>query len=179
MMERRIEHRDLGSVFTEQLACRQNALDVVGIMQRREVDAIFYALQHLVVDERRLGEPLAAMDHTMADRLNIGGAADLGYTGLVRRDVAHQVVQRRRNVSQRRGELLLGLVLPLEGDDRFAPGALDLTPTKTLILVLLDALQVSCNNLKLQAGTSGVKDKNIHAKLTFVGSMAFQEFFRG
>ena len=56
MVERGIEHRHLRSVLAEQLARSQNALDVVGIVQRRKIDTVFNALQHFVVNQCRLGE---------------------------------------------------------------------------------------------------------------------------
>ena len=66
----------------------------------------------------------------------------------------------------------------MEGDDGLSTGALNFAAAETIVLVLLNALQVGCNDLKLQAGASGVEDKNIHAKWTLVGSMAFHTVFR-
>ena len=51
---------------------------------------------------------------------------------------------------------------PLECNNRFAADALDFTAAKTFVLVLFDAIQIGGNNLKLQAGTSGVQYKDVH-----------------
>ena len=107
------------------------------------------------------------MNYAMANGVNIGRAPDLRHARSVGGDVANQVIQRRRNVSQRSRELLLCFFTRLKGDNRFAADALNFTPAKTLVLVLFDAIQIGGNDLKLQAGTSGVQYKDIHQVISF------------
>ena len=77
MMEGGVEDRHLGNILAEELARRHDALEVVRIMKRGQIDALFNALQDLAVDERRLGKQLAAVHYAMAHGLNVSRAFDL------------------------------------------------------------------------------------------------------
>ncbi len=83
VMERGVEHGDLRHPRSEELARRQDSPDVVGIMQRRQVDAIFNALQHLVVDQRRFFEHLSAMHDAVPHGVNVAGAMNGRHLRLV------------------------------------------------------------------------------------------------
>src|SRR5271166_3575360 len=106
MMKRGIEYGHLGNVLAKELSRRQDALDVVRVVKRRKINAVFNSLQDLAVDKGRLREQLAAMHNAMPNRLNVTRILDLGDSRFVGGNESDQVVQRRRNVAQRSRELL-------------------------------------------------------------------------
>ena len=71
VVEGGVEDGDLRNVFAQQFLRCLDAFDVVGIVQRREVDALLDVLQDLVVDQRRLREQLSAMHHAMSNGVDI------------------------------------------------------------------------------------------------------------
>src|SRR5271165_4655511 len=77
VVKRRIEHGHLGNVFAKKLTRRHDALDVVGIMKRSKINAVFNPLQDLAVDERRLREHLTAVHNAMAHCMNVSRTLDL------------------------------------------------------------------------------------------------------
>src|ERR1700739_4787783 len=77
MMERGIEDCHLGNGLTEEFARGPNALEVVWIVKWGKVDAVFDPLQHLVVNQGRFREHLAAMHHAMSHGMDIGRTLDL------------------------------------------------------------------------------------------------------
>jgi hypothetical protein len=56
MMERRIENCYLGDGFTKEFARRHDAFNIVGIVEGREIDAVFDSLYHLIVNDSRFLE---------------------------------------------------------------------------------------------------------------------------
>ena len=56
MMEGGIEYCYLRNSIAEKFACRQNAFDVIGIVQGREINTVLDPLQHPVVNKSRLLE---------------------------------------------------------------------------------------------------------------------------
>src|SRR3974390_2436154 len=102
------------------------------------------------------------MHHAIPDGMDVRGAADLVHAGLIRCDVANQVVQGRSYIAQWRGELLLAAIALLKGDDGFPSSAFYHAAAQKLVLLLLDVLQVGRDDLKLQAGTSGIQDEYVH-----------------
>src|SRR5579862_6359 len=50
MMKCCIENGDLRNIFTEKIASRQNALHIIWIMQRRQVDTVIDSFEHSIVD---------------------------------------------------------------------------------------------------------------------------------
>ena len=52
MVKGGVEDSHLRRGLAEQFARCQNALDVIGIVQRRKFNAVFNPLQHLIVDQR-------------------------------------------------------------------------------------------------------------------------------
>src|SRR5271157_749491 len=109
VVKRSIEHSHLGNIFAKKLARRNDALNVLGIMKRSKLNAVFNPLQDLAVDQRRLREHLAAVHNAMPNGVNVSRTLDLSNTRFVRRNVADHIVQRRRNVAQGSSKLLLGL----------------------------------------------------------------------
>src|SRR5271167_3483199 len=93
MMKRSIEYGHLRNVLAEEVSRRQNALDVVGIVKRRKINAVFNPLQHLAVNKGRLREQLAAVHNAMPNRLNVTRTLDLGDPRFVRGNESDQVVQ--------------------------------------------------------------------------------------
>src|SRR5215831_15565528 len=103
------------------------------------------------------------MDHAMPDGLNVGGAANFLNTRFVGSYVSDQVIERCGVITEGCSEFLLGFVFRLKGDDRLAACALNFALADSLVSVLLDPLQVGCNDLELQARASGIEDENVHA----------------
>ena len=71
-MERRIKDRHFWKPGAENISGSHNALHISGVVQRREIDAVFDAAQHVIGDQRRMREALTSVDYTMADSINIG-----------------------------------------------------------------------------------------------------------
>src|SRR4029077_6302686 len=64
-----------------------------------------------------------------------------------------------------RGSEFLAFCLPvLKLDDGFAADSFHFSPAETTFFELLDALKISGNHLKFQAGASGVYDEDIHGQ---------------
>ena len=98
----------------------------------------------------------------MTDGVNICRTLDLRNPRLIGDDVSHYKIQRRRNVAQRGRELLPGLLAHLQGHNRFPADAFHFTLAQAVIFMLLDAIKVGGNHLKLQAGTSRVEYQYVH-----------------
>src|ERR1019366_7815444 len=111
------------------------------------------------------------MHNAMPHRVNVTRTLDLSDSRSVGGNVTNQVVQRRRDVSQRSCELLFCVGALLERDNRLSTEAFHFAPADAFILVLLDTIQISCDDLKLQAGASGVEYKDVHAGLSLLGSI--------
>src|ERR1017187_2816738 len=107
----------------------------------------------------------------MSNCVNVTRTLDLSDPRSVGGNVADQVIQRRRYVSQRSGELLFCFGALLERDNRLSTEAFHLAAADALILMLLDTIQIGCDDLKLQAGTSRVEYKDVHTGLSLLGSM--------
>ena len=106
MVERSVEHRHLRNVLAEKISrTARMPLMLLGLCRGARSMQSSIALQHLVVNQGRLGEHLAAVHHAMPNRVNVGRAPNLRHSRFVGGDVANQVVQRRRNVPQRSREL--------------------------------------------------------------------------
>ena len=70
-MEGRIEDRHLGHA-RENLPGRFDPQEVRRIVKRGEGDEVSNRLQHLLIDQHRLPESLAPMDHPVADPEELG-----------------------------------------------------------------------------------------------------------
>lgn len=73
-----IEYRYLRHAWPEHFARGPDALDVVGIVQRRKAGARLYAFQHIVGDKHGFREPLAAVDDPVSYGVNWREAPHLG-----------------------------------------------------------------------------------------------------
>jgi hypothetical protein len=71
-------------------------------VQRRQVYAVFNCPDDFVCNQHGLFEALAAMDHTMTNRLNVGDALDLFNACSRRGGPARDEVNCRIDVPQRR-----------------------------------------------------------------------------
>lgn len=74
-MERRIEDGDLGDPGAERLANGEDPLQVVRVVERRELDVVLDPADHLVVDQDRVPEALAAVDDPVAHSFDLAHAA--------------------------------------------------------------------------------------------------------
>src|SRR5262245_34806539 len=72
-----IEYRHLWCRLAEDLPHGANATQVVGIVKRREVDALLDPLHHLVVDDYGLLEQLAAVHNTVSDCMDVAKVVNL------------------------------------------------------------------------------------------------------
>ena len=156
-MERRIEYRNLRRLAADELLHGLNAAEVVGIVQRRQVDAVFNPGQHLVIDQHRLLEHFAAMHYAMAHRLNIAQRANLFDAGPVGGQVPQNVIEPRAYIADGSGEFLPGSIFRFYGHDGLATDSLHRAAAQPLVGVLTDPVGVRGNYLKLQAGASRVQ----------------------
>src|SRR5262249_33761715 len=102
LVKGRVENSDLRGFSAEDLAGRANPLDVAGIVQRREVDTRLDPPQHLVIDQDRFLERLAAVHDSVAHSMDVRHALNLGQCQAVRRKPAENVSQGGGNVAKRR-----------------------------------------------------------------------------
>src|SRR5271165_2429114 len=98
----------------------------------------------------------------MSDGVNFAEIADLWDARVVRGEPAEHVVDCGGNVADRRGELLPGAIVALQGDDSLSANPLHLPAAQPLVGLLLDASEVRGNDLEFETGTAGVQNKNIH-----------------
>ena len=162
-----IEDCDLRRRLPEDLPQRPNSSQVVGIMERRQVDAVFNSLQDIIVDDDRFLEQLAAMHHAVSRRVDVSQAANLINPGAIRRQPAQHKIKRPRDITDGCGQLLPDTFAVLYGDDRFPADPLHLPTAQKLIVVLPDSLKVCGNHLELQTGASGVDDEDVHGFFRF------------
>ena len=74
LMKRRIKHGNRWKTTTKHLSRRHDALDVCGVVQRRQVDAILDAAHHFIGDQNRMREALATVHHPVADGMDVRNA---------------------------------------------------------------------------------------------------------
>src|ERR1700722_1079449 len=163
MMERSIENSHLRNSIAEEFARGKNALDVFRIVQGSKINTVFNPLQHLVVDQCRFGELFTPVHHAVSHGLHVRRALDLRYARLFRGYVADHVFQRRRTIAEGSSEFLARPLPALKLDGSFTADPLHFSPAEAIVLVLLDALKISGNHLKFQAGASEVHNQDIHA----------------
>src|SRR4029077_4737286 len=92
----------------------------------------------------------------------LGRILDLVNSGAFRCDVAEQIIQSRSHVSDRCRQSLPGLLALADLDDRLAPDPLDFPAQNAVVLKRFNLLEVGGNDLKLQAGTSGIQYQYVH-----------------
>src|SRR5207253_4235283 len=117
--------------------------------QRRELDAVLYAAQHLLGDGDGVREALAAVDDAVADGVHVADRADGPDAGVGRSDPADDGLDRRARVAHRRGRAPRLRPFGLKRDYRLAADALDLPARQTLVRVLRNTVEVCGDDLKL------------------------------
>ena len=157
-MEGGVEHGHLRHVLAHDGGAGVDAGDVGGVVERRQGDAVLQSLHHLVGDEDRLVESLAAVDHPVTHRVDLLHGADHAVV-LVHQGVQHSLdglrVGGHGNVDS--VQHLLALHLGLIGELAVDADAL----AKALGQHLLG---LGVEQLILQGGAAGVDDQNIHGK---------------
>jgi hypothetical protein len=101
-VERGVEHGHVRHALAEQRARGADALEVRGVVQRREVDAFLDAREHRGVDAHRLQEALAAVHDAVPDARGGRRPTSLLDPRVSRHDPAQIAVDRRAVVAQRR-----------------------------------------------------------------------------
>src|SRR4029077_3052274 len=162
MMERRIKNRDLWDLRAQQFPHGPNSTKVRRVMQGSEVNATFDSRHHFVGDQNRFSKRLAAMHHSMTDRVNVGGALNFRDAGIGRGCPVNDEIERAGNVLQGRCELLLRAVALLYGDNGFGADSLDLASQKADVFILANSVEIRGDDLEFQAGAAGVEDENVH-----------------
>ena len=114
---------DLRHAGAEQRARRADALQVGRVVERRELDAVLDAGEHLVVDRTERGT-LAAVDDAVPDGVDVGDRAELD-PGRGRHQPAQHVVDRRAVVAQRASRALRRPALGAQREQRLAADPLD------------------------------------------------------
>lgn len=56
-----------------------------------------------------------------------------------------------------------------DSDDRLAADSLDFAAADSIVLVVFNVLKIGGNDLKFQAGTSGIQDEDVHHGVSGVG----------
>src|SRR5438132_674602 len=102
LVKRSIEDRDLRQAGAKYVARGKNSLDVQGIVQRRQIDALVYAPKHLLIDQHRMSELLAAVDYSMTDGVNIGNTSHFIDAGRFGANPVYDHVNGRAGDAQRR-----------------------------------------------------------------------------
>ena|SRR6516162_7201681 len=98
------------------------------------------------------------MYDAVTDGMHVCRALDFRDARLIRSNVSQQVVERCSHVPQGCSQGLSRLLAISNFNNSFATYPFDLTTENPIVLVLLDLLKVGCDDLELQAGTSGVQD---------------------
>jgi hypothetical protein len=160
-----VEHRDLRHSRTEALARRADALEVGRVVERRQLNAVLDLLQHAVVDEHRAGELLPAVDHAVADGVDVTQGRETCAARPGGDEPGEQGVQRRAMVAQRLGAALGRPALGLEVEERLAADALDTSPGEAAVGVALDRAEVGGDHLEAERGAAAVEDEDVHRAL--------------
>src|ERR1700756_1919852 len=176
MMERRVKYRNLRDVAAKKFLRRQNSLHVVRIMQWRQIDTTLDPLEDSIINQCRFLEQLPAVHDTVTDGMYLGRTLDLGNSRAFRCNEPEQVIQSRTHVPQRRCQSLSGLLAIADLNDRLATDPLNFPAQNAVVLKRFNLLEVGGNDLKLQAGTSGIKYQYVHcARLTFATALESRE----
>ena len=105
------------------------------------------------------------MHHAMTNRVDIPKVLDRVDTRVIGSNPAQDMIERRRNILQRRRGLL-PRATHFHGNDRFTANAFHNATAKALVGVLFDPVQVSRNNLEFEAGRTSIDDDNVHELLS-------------
>jgi len=127
-------------------------------MQRRKLDAILDAAQDFVVDQDRVSEALASVNHSMTDGVNVGDAMDAVYAGGFGSRPSNDEVNGRSHVSKRFCEPSMLAAFRLKRDDSLAADALDRASSESPVLITGKSIEIGCYELKLDRRASAIED---------------------
>ena len=131
-MESCIENGNLRNSRPERGTRGLDSLEVVGIVQWRELDRLFDAAQHVVVDAYRQPEPLTTVCHTMTHSLDLGDAR-YWHRRRVAGKPGQQMLEYGPVIAERRRAAHRRFVLRGNGVDRLAADPLVLPARQELI----------------------------------------------
>ena len=100
----------------------------------------------------------------MSDGVDVSGALDFWNAGVIGCDVAKQIIQRHAHVAHGSRKSLPRLLPVPDFDDGLAANSIDFAAADPIVLVLIDPLKIGGNDLKLQGGTSGIQNQDIHER---------------
>src|SRR5689334_18927618 len=103
----------------------------------------------------------------MAHRMNVGNAGDLAQARFFAHRPTQDHLHRSACISDWFGETLRCVAFGSKPDDPCAADALDQTSCQALVGVLLDALEIGRDQLKLNRRAAAVENEYVHW-LTFV-----------
>jgi len=151
-----VEYGYLFESRAEQIAGRDYAFDVRGIVQGRKVNAVLNAAHHFVIDQYGLSEFLAAMYDSVTYGVNIGCALNRVNARICGTTPANDVIDCRSHIPERRSQSLLRAAFDRVSNYRFASDALDSSASESAISILLDQIKVGCDDLKLDRRASAI-----------------------
>ena len=139
-----------------------DALQVGRVVERSEVDAFLDTGDDRLVDAGASLEPLGAVDHAVADRVDVGQAGDAFDPRVGRGHPLDGVGQRRLVVAQRGRAFDRRVIAHLEGDDRLAADPFDQALGELPVAILLDQVGIGFDDLELEGRTAAVEDEYVH-----------------
>src|SRR6266480_2775140 len=77
-MKSSVEDRNLREAVAKYGARGKDSFDIRRIVERREIDAFFYAAEHIIVNDGTLGEAFTAMHNAMTNCMNVCDALNPG-----------------------------------------------------------------------------------------------------
>lgn len=148
LMKRRIEDCYLRKPGSEKMSRGLNALDVRGIVQRRQLDAVFDASHDFVGDQHRVSKTLSSVNDAMSGGVNVGDAVYAVDAGGFGSRPSNYEIHCRAHIAKRFREALLLPAFDLESDDRFAADPFDRAAREPFVLIGCDKVEISGNELK-------------------------------
>ena len=164
-VKRGVEDGDLRDAGPQKVRRRADALDVRGVVERREVGALLDPGEHVWIDLDRHLELLAPVNDSVPRRVNVGHRSEAFEARLCRDEPSQEDVDRRAVVPERRIALDRRPPRRPEGDQRVAPDPLDEPARDLSIGVPLDDVEVGLDELETNGGRAAVEDENVHARV--------------
>lgn len=146
LVKRGVKNSNLGNAFAEDLRTGSNSFDVCRIVQWCELNAVFDASNHIFRDDRRTGEPLAAVNHSVTDRLNVLRARNDRRRG----KPFHHRLDGGLNVFDRSTGSLRGLAFCGERNDRSTTDTFYLPVRDPAVIIVLNAGEIGLYQLKFE-----------------------------
>jgi hypothetical protein len=113
------------------------------------------------------------VDNAITNRVNIFDTPDLWDSGMFRDQPLKHVIERRAHVAQRSSAFLPWAGRRADRNNCLSTNSLDLAAAKALIGVLLHAVNVCGDDLKLQSGAARVEYKYVHTQLSSVHELVW------